>query len=187
MKVKKFNNLWTMGIILCCAILFVIYVAKIFFPELVVEIAQIESITKIGSYIDIHKWAWYLATTIMTFASYYLICCACCGKKKLSTKECLIVLATILVLYFVQEFLPDQYTVLNIISLILLPYLFKGDFKKTLVVFSTTNLLQTITLTVRNIQLMIINYNYASFMILTIDFYILCGLLYCLYNFKKGE
>lgn len=176
-----------MGLILCGAILLLIYVAKIFFPEFVVEVAQIESITRIGRYIDTHKSAWYVATTIMTFISYYLICCASCGKKFLNKKEVLIVFATILILYFVQEFLPKQYTVLNIISLILLPCIFNGKFVNTVIVFSATNLLQTITLEVRNIQLMIINYNYATFMVLTIDFYILSALFYCLYNFEKGE
>ena len=187
MKVKKFGNLWTMGLILCAAILVLIYIAKIFFPKFVVEVAQVESITRIGHYIDTHKWAWYVSTTIMTFISYYLICCACCKKKYLDLKETIIVLATILILYVIQEFLPDQYTSANISSMILLPCIMKGDFKATTIVFVSTNFLQTITGSIRNISAMVGNYNYATFMILTIDYYILCALFYCLFNFEKEE
>lgn len=186
MKVKKFDNLWLMGIILCFALLITIYVFKIFFPSIVIEIAQIESITKIGHYIDTHKWAWYLVTGLLSYLTYYLMCCACSNRKWLYLKDNIIILITIVVLFLVQKFLPKQYTVLNYLSIITVPYLCMGKFSNTVIYTIGTNLLQTITLEIRGLNTMIANYNFATFTILTIDYYILAVLFYFLYNYKKG-
>jgi hypothetical protein len=83
MKVKKFKNLWTMGLILFGAILIALYVAKIFFPEFIVGIAEIESVVKFGEYVDTHLWAYYLFTSITSFVIAYFYCCACCRRKYL--------------------------------------------------------------------------------------------------------
>lgn len=185
MKIKRFKNLWLMGLILSAIILGAIYILKIFMPQFVIEIAQIDSIVRIGHYIDTHKWAWYLASFVLSFVSCYLTCCASCKKKRLNTKENIILVATIIILYAVKDFLPAQYNVLNMSSMIFLPLLFKGDFKATTVVFVFTNLLQSFTLEIRNISSMIIDFNYATLIILTIDFYILSFLLYFYFNFKE--
>ena len=176
-----------MGLILSAVILGAIYLLKIFLPQFVIEVAHIDSIVQIGHYIDTHKWAWYLATSIFSFVNYYLICCACCKKKSLDLKEIIIIIATILMLFVVKEFLPNQYTSLNISSMVLLPMLMNGDFKATTFIFVSTNFLQTITLEIRGLSLMITDYNYGTMMILTIDFYIISVLWYFYYNFKKGE
>jgi hypothetical protein len=187
MKIKRFKNLWLMGLILSASILGVIYFMKLCFPQFVIEVAQIDSIVKIGHYIDTHKWAWYLASGIMAFASYYLICGASCSKRKLNFKENTIIISTILILFFVREFLPNQYTILNYFSQILLPLIFKGKFKNTVIMFGTINLLQTITLEIRGLSTLISNYNFATFTILMIDVYILEVLLYLAFNYKKGD
>ena len=49
MKVKRFNNLWAMGLILCGVLLIAFYVAKIFFPEFIV-----------GEFADLHPNGTYL-------------------------------------------------------------------------------------------------------------------------------
>jgi hypothetical protein len=187
MKVKRFKNLWTMGLILCAVILVVIYIAKIFFPEMVVEIAQVESITKIGSYIDTHKWAWYLASGFLSFFAYYFYCCACIKKNKLNLNQILVIVSTIVILFIVKGLFPNQYTSINISSLVLLPFIMGGDFKATVVCFISTNFIQTITGEIRNIMSMVIDFNYATLIILMIDYYILEVLLYFLFNFKKED
>lgn len=185
MKVKRFKNLWTMGLILSAVILGAIYLLKIFVPEFVIEVAHIESIVNIGHYIDTNKWAWYLVSSILSFFTYYLICCGCCEKKFLNNKETLIVVATVIIMYAIKEFLPSQYTACNFISMILLPLLMKGNFKNTVITFSALNLLQTITLEIRGLSLLIIDFNYATLIILMIDYYILQVLLYFTFNFEK--
>lgn len=187
MKVKKFDNLWLMGIILCATILLGVYVVKVIFPEFVIEVAQIRTICEIGEFIDTHQWAYYLVTFCVSFFVYYIYCCACCQKKKLNFWENIGICVTIIALFLIQKYFPNQYTVINIISLIFLPFIYGGNFKSTCICFISTNLLQTITLEIRSLGLSVINFNYATFTVLMIDYYILLVLLYLLFNFKKGE
>lgn len=184
---KKFNNLWLMVLIICAGLLVVIYFIKLLFPNFVIEISHIDSIVKFGVFIDSHIWLSYILNTILSFAIYYLICCACCGKKSLSWKENLIILATIVVGYFIREFLPNQYQVINLGSTLFLPLLFKGKFFNTVVIWLITNFLQTITLEIRNISALIYSFNFATLIILMIDYYIMLVLLYMLFNYKKGD
>lgn len=187
MKIKRFDNLWTMGVILSAVILLSVYLLKIFIPEFVVEVAQIKSITKVGHYIDTHKWAWYLASGILSFVCYYFYCGACCERKTFNLKECLLMVVAIFILFIVERFFPKQYSPLNNLSMLLLPLLFKGKFKNTVICFGSLNLLQTITLEIRNLSYLIANYNFATLIILMIDVYIFQVLLYFVFNFKNKE
>lgn len=69
--------------------------------------------------------------------------------------------------------------------MVFLPMLFKGDFKATAICFISTNFLQTITGEIRNIMAMISDFNFATLLIVMIDYYIFIFLLYCLFNYKK--
>ena len=187
MKIKRFDNLWTMGLLISGVILLSIYALKFFVPEFVVEVAQIEGIVEFGRFVESNKWCWYLASSVVSFTSYYLICCACCRKKWLTRKEVVIILVTIFLLFFTREFIPSQYTSANISSMILLPCLMKADFKATTVVFIATNFLQTITGEIRNIAALVTDFNFATALILTIDIYILEVLLYFYFNYERKE
>jgi hypothetical protein len=185
MKIKRFDNLWLMGVIISGAILGIIYLLKIFFPSFVIEVAHIESIVNIGHYIDQHKWAWYLASFSLSFFVCYFTFCACCRKKTLTVKETIITIACILILYAIKEFLPSQYTSLNISIMVFMPMLFKGDFKATSISFIVMNFMQTLTLEIRGLALMISDFNFATLIVLCIDSYIIVWLLYCYFNFNK--
>lgn len=187
MKVKKFNNLWLMGLIICAGLLVVIYFIKLLFPNFVIEISHIDSIVKFGVFIDSHIWLSYIVNGILSYIICYLICCACCGKKFLSWKEDLIILTTIVVVYLSREFMPKQYTVINLCSTLILPLIFKGKFFNTVIVFTCTNLLQTITLEIRNLSTMVFSFNFATMIILMVDYYVVLALLYLIFNYKKGD
>ena len=187
MKIKRFKNLWFMGLILSAIILGAIYLLKIFMPHFVIEVAHIDSIVSIGHYIDTHKWAWYLASFALSFFVCYFTFCACCKKKRLTLKETIITIACILILYGIREFLPTHYTPLNYCIMIFLPMLFKADFKATAICFVASTYLQALTLEIRGLSTMIIDVNYATFLILCIDVYIMIWLLYCYFNFDNKE
>jgi hypothetical protein len=176
-----------MGLILSASILGVIYFLKICFPSFVIEVAQIDSITRIGHYIDTHKWAWYVASFALSFFVCYFTFCACCKKKRLTLKETIITISCIIFLYIIREFLPNHYNTLNYCIMILLPLLFKGDFKATTICFVSTSYLQVLSTEIRGISTLISNYNYATFIILCIDVYILIWLQYCYFNFEKEK
>lgn len=187
MKIKKFDNIWIMGLILCGAILVFLYVLKIFFPSFVVETAQSEKICKIGNYIDTHQWAWYLASFVLSFIVMSLLCCSACRKKSLNWKELLIICADIVIMYLIKAFAAKYYTALNYVSMILLPCIMGATLIPTTITFVSLILVQTFTLEIRNIGVMITDYNFATLLILVIDVYMFQILLYLAMNYKWEE
>lgn len=195
MKIKKFKNLWTMGLIIFGAILTAFYLAKLIFPEFVVELAQIESVVKFGEYVDTHKWAYYLFTFLTSLFMYYFYCCACCRKKKLSIVQIILISITMILLFVVEKYLPAYYFGLNMITMIILPTIIcKMDkcleikqLYSTATCFSIYYLAQMVSLEIRNISLLISYPNSATYTILLIDAYIWAVLLYNYFNFKENK
>jgi hypothetical protein len=72
MKVKRFKNLWAMGLILCGALLIAFYVAKIFFPEFIIGIAETPRIVKLGTIIQSNKWYLHLFNFAVSYIFGYL-------------------------------------------------------------------------------------------------------------------
>ena len=101
MKIKRFKNLWTMGLILCGSILILFYIAKLFFPQFIVGVAEIPDVVKFGEYIDSHVWAYHIYNVFVGFLTGYIYCAACCRKSKLNWKDCVILLGLILFLRFI--------------------------------------------------------------------------------------
>lgn len=193
MKIKKFNNLWTMGLVIIIAILLVLNIAKWIFPEFVIEVAQTPRIVKFGQYVDTHKWAWYLFSIFNSFILSWFYCCACLRKKYLNIKDIVITLLFIGLTYVILEFLPQQYVGLSLTIQILHPMVLaiinkNQDYKvlySTGICFAVNNICQLFSLSIRNIGQLILCYNVATITILTIDSYIWIVLMYFLFNFKK--
>ena len=130
-----------------------LYILKIFIPDKFVMVIENEKLVEIGNYIDSHKWAYYLFGIISSFITYWLYFCATMKKWYLNWWQILIVFAIIggsIGLSFYNTTLMSAFT---IIAMLVVPLLFKGDAKYTLVVFSTHYLAQTLTLQIRNLPL----------------------------------
>lgn len=193
MKIKKFNNLWSMGLIIFIGILLTIYLVKIINPAFIVGVAETESVVKFGQYIDTHKWAYYLATSIMTFIVGYIYCCACCKKKFLNIKDVIVVICSMIVSLVCQIFIPQYFSVIDMCLMIAMPMIINALDRNTYaskfysfgITFIIHNLAQIISLQIRDIVLMVAQYNYATLIILMIDVYIWLFILYFYFNFKK--
>lgn len=187
MKVKRFENLWLMGLILSAVMLGAIYILKIFLPHFVIEVAHTEQICRIGRYIDTHKLVWYVASFVLSFFIYYFLCCASCGKKKLSIKEVVLICLVFSFGYVLREFANEYYTMYNYVSMIICPCICKGKLFNTTVCFTSLMLLQSITLSIRNLSVLISDFNFATLIVLMLDYYILAFLLYQFFNYKKEK
>ena len=185
MEIKRFQNLWTMGLLLCGAILLILYLAKLIIPQWVIGVAHLPSIVAIGEYIDTHDWAWYLTSAVVSFVSYYLMCCACAGKTKLPLADVITILVVLCMLFVIRECSSQWYPVFNLFSTLLLPVVTKGSFKKSIVYFAILNTLQVVTLAIREINTMITSPNFATLFVLMIDVYIFQLLFYFYQNYKK--
>ena len=193
MKIKKFNNLWAMGLILMVVILLAIYGIKIINPAFIVGVAETESIVKIGQYIDTHKWAYYLANALLSFVMAYFYCGACCKKTKFNIKEMIVIFSYIIISLLAQTFLNQFFAVIDICLLIAMPMIINAMDKNSdankLYSFGITfiihNLAQIVSLQIRDVALMISQFNFATYIVLLIDVYIWLITLYFYFNFKK--
>ena len=192
MKIKRFDNLWAMGLILFGVLLVVFYILKIFFPEFIIGVAELPSIVEFGNYVDTHKWAYYLFHLFIAYISGYFYYGACYRKYKLDWKENL----TIVIFYFIsmliQYFLPNIYSPFLYVSLILQPFIMlfvhkslkQETFISVCICFIVDILAQAISMEIRNIILLTEYINTATLIILLIDTYIWRVLLYLFFNYK---
>ena len=195
MRIKKFNNLWTMGLIICAVLLVVIYLLKLIVPSFVVGVAEVDFIVRFGEYIDSHEWAYYIYTFITSFATYFVYTCACARKKCLNWKDCILVSAIILLLFGVQLWLPDYYLALNMLSLVAVPALVIALDKRTdvkylyslTICFTIEMFAEILSVLIRDIPAMITYPNSATYTILLIDVFIWEVLLYNYYNYKEDK
>lgn len=193
MKVKRFENIWTMGLILCFGLLAVFYVAKIFFPHWIVGVAQIESVVAFGDFVDAHKWSYHIFEIVVGTTAIYIYTCACCGVYKLDKLTFWIVPSFVLALRATNAFFPQYYVFVNCIVLVLVPCLVswclckasKEVFFSTVFCFTADIVSQILSLEIRDLTTMVNKVNTATFMILMMDAYIVKLLLYFYFNYKN--
>ena len=194
MKVKRFNNLWAMGLILFGVLLVAFYVAKIFFPQFIVGVAQTPSIVKFGNYVDSNNIYIYLFNGITSFIPMYLFGCACCRVTKLKFVENLFLVILFIVSCLVQEFIPTQSFTFNVCGYFIFVLFICTNRKiknykvlySTIICYLITAFAQSLSLEIRDVSTLISYPNTATYFILLIDLYIWSGLLYLFFNYK-GE
>lgn len=184
-----------MGLIILIGILVAIYCVKIINPAFIVGVAETESIVKIGTYIDTHKWAYYLSNIIISFVVEYFYCCACCRKIKLKLRDLVVVIISIVISLLAQTFIPQFFSVIDICLLVAMPMIINAmdknyDASKLYsfgITFIVHNIAQIISLQIRDVALMISQHNFATYIVLLIDAYIWLFVMYNLFNFKKDQ
>lgn len=195
MKVKRFKNLWAMGLILFGAILIAFYVAKIFFPEFIVGVAEIPAIVNFGKYVDTHKWAGLLYHFVISYIGGYLYYAACYRKYKLNIKENLFVIIFVILNIATQYLLPKIYTPFLYSAMILQPLIVlylenkitKNTFISVCACFVIDIMAQALSLQIRDIIMLTSQLNTATMTILLIDAYIWKALLYLYFNYRKEK
>lgn len=184
--------LQTAIILIVCMLVFQ-YILKIFFPQEFVLVISNPNIIKFGEYVDNHLWASILTGIITSFITYWFYLCATIRKWKLNLKEVFIVLIIIISSIFIDRFLTDFSLMFGILSMLILPLVFKANKLKDVVIpFSIHFIVQYLSLNIRSIGILIPSSNFAMLLILTLDMYFVLILLYLLFNFhnikkSKGE
>lgn len=184
-----------MGFILFGAILVLFYIAKIFFPEFIVGVAELPAIVKFGNYVDTHLWAYYICEISTSFIGSYILCSACCRKAKLNWKSCVAILVVIAILKCTYRFAPNQYIATNYALFGFIPFivcllekeLSKETFISTSICTVIDILAQVISIFIRDVVIMAMYLNWATFTILLIDTWIWRILLYLFFNNKSKK
>ena len=195
MRIKKFYNLWTMGLIASGAILVFLYFLKLVFPEYYIGVAQNPNIVKFGELVDGNIWTIYLFNFVTSFVALYFYTCACCRIKKLKATEMAVEAGIIIGSYLVEMFLPEQSLAYNFIGYLIIPLLVAcmrklqdpKIFYSTCICFIATTFAQSLSLSIRDISTAISYPNTATYFVLLIDGYIWNILLYNYFNFRREQ
>ena len=195
MKIKRFDNIWTMGLILFAVILVLFYVAKIFFPEFIIGVAEIPRVVEIGKFIDSSKITIHIFNIIIGLLGGCLYCCAACRKKYLKWKDILVLLGLMIILSLVLEFMPAQYSSINFLVVYCSPFILcclnkelsKNTFVSSSVCFLVDILSQVMSCQIRDLLPMTSSFNSATMIILLIDTWIWRLLLYFFFNNKSKK
>ena len=194
MKIKKFNNLWTMGLIIFGALLVGFYVLIIVCPQFIVGVAETPSIVSIGNFIDRNKVCFYIFHFIVGLFSSYIYSCACCRVKKLNRNQTIVLLSFLLFSMVCQEFMPDIYPPYNYVSIVIMQFIIAyisnnengKTFMSTATCFTVDVMAQAFSMKIRNVVIMTNCVNSATMFVLLIDGMIWRVLFYLYFN-HKGE
>lgn len=174
-------------LILTISFLASLYVLKIFYPQELVIMIENEQLIRIGNFIDSHKWAYYLTSTLTAFITYWLYLCACCNKKYLKFWECLLVLAVIGVSFVINEYSPNIAMYYAFTIMIILPAILKGKLFNTAIIYTIHIFAQYLSLSIRSLPLLFATFNSLIGIFMTIECYLWLVLFYMIFNYNKKE
>lgn len=170
-----------------------LYVLKIFFPEEFVMAMENDAFVTIGNYIDSHKWSAILVGFIIGFVGDYLYFGAVCRQAKLKLSLILIIsvygLAFIL-FYFLapQDLIIKSSNIIVAIQscyMILVPLLYTKELKPLAVTYCITSIAQLLSLSIRNLAILITNANTITNFFMCFESYLWLLLLFSLFNYNK--
>lgn len=195
MKIKRFNNLWAMGLMLMGAILVAFYVLKIFFPDLIIELAETERLVEFGTFIQSNKWYLHIFNVVTGYVHGYILYCACIRKPYLSWKGNVVLVSQLILLSLINEFYATQYSTLNVAFMCIAPFFIclweknitKDTFISTIACFGLELGFEFFSLVVRNLLVMTTYPNVVSFLVLMIDLVIWRVMLYLFFNTKNKK
>ena len=191
MKAKKFNNLWTAGLILYVSILITTHIINIIFPSSIVGVALTPTIISFGQLIDGNIWFEYIFYSITFFIILYMLVCSCCEVKKLRTCEICIVSALIIICDIVSNLTYISYLLYYNTLFLIAPITVSVIRKINIIRSICRTIICTFTLCVTHILLLVIRdltcyTSTAIYTVLLVDIYVVSTLLYLHTNYK-GE
>lgn len=164
------------------------YVLKIFFPEEFMMSIQNEKIIAIGTFIDSHKWLYYICCGVTAFITYWLYCCACSRRLYLKWYECLIIVATIVIIRLCGLYVDENIrTILSVTSFVFLPAMMGGELKRCAIVYTIHAIAQGLSLGIRSLPLYLKSVNFITTMFLGFESYFWLLMFYVIYNYNKKE
>ena len=172
-------------LILSVAFLVAMYVLKIFFPQEFMMSIQNENIITIGRFIDNHEWLYYVCCGVTAFITYWLYCCACKHSLYLKWYEVLYIVITIVVCRAVNFFDATIATALSYASFLFLPALMNGNIKSSAIVYIVHVLAQALSLGIRNLPIYLVDINFITTLLMTLECYFWLLLFYVVFNYRK--
>lgn len=189
------KKVWTAMLVLTVVFLGFLYVAKIFFPQEFVMCIENERLIQIGSFIDNHKWAYYLTNVCIGILGDYLFFGAVTRKLKLNYKLLLIIVFYNLIYLAVYSFANPQilidYQELFVITstcyMIFIPCLFTKEILPLSITYCASAISQQLSLSIRDFATLLTNVNSITMICFSAEAYLWLVLCFIIFNYKKGD
>ena len=162
-------------------------IAKLFFGEWYAIVITNDKLVKIGIFIDNHFWLKRVIAFCTTLITYWLYLCACSQQWHLKWKQIAWIFPILLALQVVKYYDATIGSQLDLIAMILIPYLLKSSFKSTAFVFTAHSISQVLVAYVRNLPTLTNMYNSMTMIVFGIDLYFWLLLYYFYQNKYKKE
>lgn len=191
----KNKRIYIAMLILSVSFLIGMYVLKIFFPEEFVMAIQNERIIQIGSFIDSHKWLYYIVYLSTGLVSDYLYFGAVCRKLKLDWKLTIIMLVynTIFaVLYSFTNianvnYLANVLIAFSMTYMIAIPALFTNELAPLSLTYSINTISQLLSLSIRDMSLLLTTNNIMTTILMSLECYFWLLLCFIVFNIKETK
>lgn len=178
----------TMIVIIICMLAFE-YILKFFVPKEFVLVISNPNLIKAGDYINSHKWAYYLISSLFSFITYYLFTCACSRKKFLNKVECLIIGIIIIVGHLINLIDYQLSTPYLVSTMIFISAYSHSNMKDFAIVFIVHTIAQNLSLKIRGLSTFMVSFDMLTCTVLGIESYLWLVLFYVLncYNIKERK
>lgn len=163
------------------------YILKFFFPQEFVMLIENENIVAIGAFIDARPWLTEICDIIFTFISYWLYLGAVTQKWSLNWKEVILVFIAIIISHTAYYFDPTITATVSVIAMLGIPAISNAKLRPVILVYTTHYLAQYLSISIRNLPMLLTNVNYATILLMAFESYFWLLLFYLYYNMKKEE
>lgn len=189
------KKVWTAMLVLTVVFLCFLYVAKIFFPQEFIMCIENERLIQIGSFIDNHKWAYYMVNVAIGIIGDYLFFGAVTRKLKLDYKLIAIIILYNLIYLGIYafanvEFLVEYQSIFVMAStcyMIFVPCLFTKELLPLSITYCVSYISQTLSLEIRDFATLLTNVNSITMICFSAEAYLWLVLCFIIFNYRKGD
>lgn len=164
-----------------------LYILKIFLPEQFLIVIENDNLIKIGNFVDNNLWLHIILGIITSFITYWLYLGAVTRKWCLNWKEIIAVIvvciSTQIFYYFIDANIGSA---ISIISMICLPLISNAKLKYVAIVFSLHYFSQLLSISIRQVNFLLVNTNYATILLMGLECYFWLLLFYLYFNLRRN-
>lgn len=176
-------------IILCWVFLAAYAILKLV-PQLAskfVIVVNNEKLVAVGKFIDSRVWLQQIVYGLTTLLTYHFYLCACIKKWHLTIKQYIVLVAIIIVTNTIKYYLQDLSFIINVLIMVILPFVLKGDYRTFVIIFTTHTLGQLAISFIRSQELYLVDTNIVAQSIMMLDAYVWLLLYYLYANLYKEK
>lgn len=174
-------------IILCICYLVAWYFLKLFIPEKFVLCVDNPKLIALGNKIDSNPDLRTVLGIITSFITYFIFLCAVSRRKVLPIEWSLITLIIVIISFGIAVAYPNYLAYYSIFAMILLATNLGANLKDTATVLIIHSISQLLSLSIRNVPNIWLDYNWICRFILGIESYFWLFLFYLYFNYNNKK